>query len=218
MRVTELEPAGGEIVRIIRRQRAKEAARTGLHVSTIVQDILACTNPAKFGSARKPLPEGVAFAYQEFGNVLEDVLARQLARRLGLWTKPEPRVYRGIWGSPDGWDPRTRTIDEIKATWVSETDFVTTDETGLVIDESEKFMAYRLQFSFYDLAWDARRVRLHVLFINGKYPRGGGPIPSTRTFTIRQSDAEKERNFRQLAIHARDRKLDGYKGVTNAER
>lgn len=215
MRVFELQPKGGEIVAAIRRQRALEAARTGLHVSSIVHDILVCTNATKYGRQRTPDDEHVAFAYQEFGNVLEDVLARQLARRLQLWEKPQPRVYRGIWGSPDGWHPRTRTIDEIKATWVSETDFLTVDDRGHITDESEKFMAYRLQFLFYALAWGARRVRLHVLFINGKYPRGGGPIPNARTFTFRFTHEELEQNFRQLAIHARDRQLDGWKGVTD---
>lgn len=216
MHVSELSPHGGLLVQILRAQRAKESARTGLHVSSIVHDILLCTNPKKYGRERTRDNEHVAFTYQEFGNVLEDLLACQLARRLGLWTKPEPRVYRGIWGSPDGWHDRTKTIDEIKATWVSETDFLTVDDRGHVTDESEKFMAYRLQFLFYALAFGARRVRLHVLFINGKYPRGGGPIPNARTFTFRFTRQELERNFQQLAIHARDRKLDGWKGVTNA--
>lgn len=202
MRVIELNHTGGDIARTIQRQRRREAARTGLHVSTIIQDILRTLAPRKYNRATAA---ETMFAYQEFGSVFEDLLARQLARRLRLWVKPDPRTYRGIIGSPDGWDQRTRTLDEIKATWVSETDFFTADARGHIVEESEKFMAYRLQFLFYALAFRARRVKLHVLFINGKYPRGGGPIPSLRTFIFRFSQRELDENYRQLAVHAVDR-------------
>lgn len=211
MRALELAPtSGGDLIRIIHRQRRREAARTGLHVSTIVQSILRALAPAKYN---RVFAEEQSFSYQEIGNIIEDLMARQLARRMRRWHKPKPRVFRGVWGSPDGWDPATRTIDEIKVTWVSETDFFTVDDQGHIESESEKFMAYRLQFLFYALAWGARRVRLHVLFINGKYPRGGGPVPSARTFIFTFTTRELEENFIQLAIQARDAKLPGYREI-----
>lgn len=214
MRAFEFAPlSGGEIVRIIQRQRKKEAARTGLHVSSIVQSLLKDLSPAKY---TRDFPDETAFSYQEAGNVIEDLMARQLARRMKRWHKPDPRTFRGIVGSPDGYDPVSRTIDEIKVTWVSETDFFILDSRGHVDHESEKFMAYRLQFLFYALAFGARRVRLHVLFINGKYPRGGGPIPSARTFVFTFTQQELESNFQQLALQAHDARLPGWQGIEAA--
>lgn len=212
MRVTELDVEGGYLYRAVVQQRAKEQARTGLHCSTIINDMLQTMDPKRYG---REISQQGRIGYQEFGNVLEDVIALRLRRRVRGWGKPEPRHVRGIWGSPDGYSVASRTIDEIKATWISEADFVTTDARGTVIEESLKFSSYMWQAVFYALAWEAVRIRLHVLFVNGAYPRGA-PIPSPRTFIIRCSDQEKEANYQRLRQHAIDRQLDGYKGLLAA--
>lgn len=193
MKVFELQRTGGLIVDAINAARALEAPRTGVHCSTIVNDILRRLDPKKYD---REMAESTRLGFQEVGNVVEDVIARELTRRLRKlagWAKPIPKVYRGIWGSPDGWTEASRTIDEIKATWVSERDFL----------QSDKFDGYMFQSLFYADAWDARRIRLHVLFINGAYPKGA-PFPSPRSFTIIPSSAEKRANTNRLVQHGID--------------
>lgn len=191
LRITEPYGAGGMLIAAVKRLRSAELPRTGLHCSTIVNDIIQTLYPKKY-----TFLEEESLAYQEFGNVIEDICAEVLRRRNPQWVKPRPKKYKGIWCSPDGWHPRTRTIDEIKATWVSERDFI----------DSPKLHGYLLQSLEYAYAWDALRVRLHVFFVNGKYPRGA-PIPNPRTFVVRWDDGVPEHNHRILWQHAIDRKL-----------
>jgi hypothetical protein len=121
------------------------------------------------------------------------VIASVLAARVRDWTKPEPRSYRDIIGSPDGWSPHSRTIDEIKSTWVKESTFL----------ESAKFDSYCRQSLFYAHKgmFDADRIRLHVLFVCGNHR----PIfPHARTFILKPSRAEKQQNFETLYQHGVD--------------
>lgn len=197
----------------VREQRRQEEARTGLHCSTIVNDILHTMDPARYG---REFEEHERFGYQEFGNVLEDIVAAGLARRHASWQKPEPRVFRGIWGSPDGFcRSPMRTIDEIKAAWMSERDFLTIGPDHEAEDESLKFLGYCMQALFYALAWDATRIRLHVFFVNGAYPKGK-PAPHPRTFVLRPTERDKEANYERLRQHAIDARLDGWKGLRAA--
>lgn len=204
MHAFELNTSGGALIDALREQRRHEAARRGLHVSTIVNDMARVMAPAKYG---REMEDTTSLAYQEIGNVLEDLIARQLARRLG-WMKPEPRTCRGVIGSPDGWQSRTRTLDEIKATWVNEKDFLTIDADGLIVEESLKFTVYAMQFLFYALAWNAHRVRLHVVFIRGNFG-----VPIVRTFTLKFTQDELEDNYQRLAQHAIDQKIPHYQRV-----
>jgi hypothetical protein len=192
LRVVEPDREGGLIADAIRAARGREAAREGLHCSTIVNDILRHLYPAKYG---REIAEHKSLAYQEFGNAIEDVAADALRRRYPAWTKPPPRCHRGIWGSPDGWSPRTKTIDEIKATWVSMREF----------EESVKLIGYLMQALFYVHVWQAKRLRLHVLFVVGAYPKGA-PVPESRTFVVRWDDESVPAMYaKRLELHARDR-------------
>lgn len=211
MRCTELDRSGGAIIRAITDFRRREAARTELHVSTIINDILVKLEPSRYA---RPTPNINRLSYHEIGNALEDVIAARLVRRLKLWDKPEPRLHRGIWGSPDGCDwrtPQTRTIDEIKVTWVSVKDFVVCDRRGQVVEESLKFMAYRMQSQFYAQAYRAARIRLHVLFVVGEYR-----VPLAKTYILRPTARELEDNYCILRQHAIDTKLDGYRELRRA--
>lgn len=209
MRLIELNTRGGYIAKAVARQRAAEAERTGLHCSTIVNDILTKLNAFKHSSET---PKHVRFAYQEIGNVIEDVIAEGLVRRIAGWIKPDPKKFRAIIGSPDGWQTRGNIIHEVKATWVSERKFF--EGLDLAEDRSEfdisdvslKLYGFLMQALFYALAWGADRIYFHVVFLNGNY---APPVPNMRTFIIKFSQADLEQNYRNLAQHAIDVKLPG---------
>jgi hypothetical protein len=180
--------SGGMLTDAIKRVRQLAPPRTGLHCSTIVNDIIQTLYPRK----RLAFLEEETLAYQEFGNVIEDVLATGFQLRNPQWTKPSPRCSRGIWCAPDGWDPVTRTIDEIKATWTSEKDF----------EDSPKLHGYLLQALEYAYVWNATRLRLHVFFVNGNWRP---PVPRPRTFIVRWQPGALEHNDSILRQHAVDK-------------
>lgn len=203
MRVIELDQAGGLLTRAVQVVRAAEAARTGLHVSTIVNDYMRMLQPGKFEKFDRDTKEEERLGFQEVGNVVEDIIATGLRERIPGWTKPLPQTYRGITGSPDGWRGRTKTIDEIKATWVSEGDFL----------DSLKYQIYVKQALAYAEMWGADRIVLSVLFVNGLYPKGK-PCPHPRTFRLLFTPRERFECFEGLVQHAIDRELPGYESLT----
>lgn len=206
-------------VRAIRATRSMEAPRIGLHCSSIINDIVHLNE----GKEREPMADPLAFSFQEMGNVVEDVLAEGMAVRLPGWEKPAPRTYEGVISSPDGWSPRIKCIDEIKATWKGTRDFLTLrgadgvsrsfqDAVELCKDQemgtweieqrSPKFNGYEMQTLYYMVPWRAVRARLHVFFINGNYRP---PFPEPVTFNLRPSEEEIAMNYRKIMQHARDR-------------
>jgi hypothetical protein len=193
--LVELDPSGSVALARLEDYRA-DCERTdprepGLHCSQIVNDMLRTAYPSKYG--RPEAYAGQRIAYQEIGNVIEDVLGEGLRRRLFRFEKPKPRRHLGVWCSPDGWDARTRTIHEIKATWVSARDFA----------NSVKCMGYVWQGLRYVDAWDARRLRLHVVFLNGDYKPPSPWLP--REFAVWFTRATIEMNTRTQQQHAQDR-------------
>lgn len=190
LRVIELSEEGGVVADAILRLRDEqdEKREKGLHVSTIVNDYVETAYPQK----RKPLPSSMMVAYQEVGNLIEDVIAEQLRLRSG-WMKPAPKTVGGIIMSPDGYHAPTKTIDEMKATWTSENDFLS----------SPKFFKYCMQALNYAHGWDAERIRLHVLFINGNYRPPAPKLP--RTFTLRWKTDVPALIFQRTQLHARDK-------------
>ena len=204
MRLFEHRTDGGWLIDAIRRQRAEEAPRTGLHVSTICDDIAKTLEPRKY--AKSNFTETQMLVFQELGNAVEDVVAKALAARYMGFLKPEPRQDAdGIWGSPDGWHAPSRTIHEIKATWVSPRGFVEISKSGKLLTESYKFYRYRIQAMKYGAAdmWDAARIMFHVVFMVGTgYP----PLPTPpRTLTLVPTEAEFASNAAMLKQHAQDR-------------
>lgn len=205
MRLIELTDDGGALMRIIRRQRAAEEQRVGLHVSTICDDYLKTLDAKRYA---KEINQTSVFAFQEIGNALEDAIQRELRRRVRGWRKPLPRRdARSVIGSPDGYSARLRRIDEVKATWVSEgteerNPFVVIGRKGELVEESLKFQRYRMQATHYAYMWGATSIRLHILFINGNYRP---PFPNFRTITVRLTPEDKRHNAFLLWQHAEDR-------------
>ncbi len=204
MRVFELDGGdGGVLGEVLRRRRQLEAPRTGLHVSTIIQDLLRTSDPKTYAQEFDP---NTSLAFQEIGNALEDVVARELRRRVPGWVKPEPGIYHGVHFSPDGWRHRTRAVDEIKCCWKSERDFIALhgDGTVDVLRSSLKLQGYLWQLLFYMRALRARRGHLHVLFVAGNYRP---PFPIAHTYTFVPTQDELIANERLLLQHAKDRRM-----------
>lgn len=191
MKILELNRSGGAIGKALLYARSIEPPRPGVHCSTIVNDILKTLNPKRYS---QEIADETMLSFQAFGNIAEDIIAAYLVKRIAGWVKPTPRKSAtGIWGSPDGWAPRSRTIYEIKTTWVSEKDFLT----------SLKLLGYLKQSMFYADVWGATRIRLLVLFVCGSYPRGT-PFPVPREYTVLFTRAEAHEWHRQLAQHGLD--------------
>lgn len=201
------------LIQAIRSVRDKEPARTGVHLSTIVNDMIRSQET----KTRPEMDEATMLTFQEVGNVVEDIIAAGLAARYPGWTKPRPKTYRGIICSPDGWSPRAFCIDECKAVWKSECSksegpFVTLDTmdlratrleegSGTIVAESAKFTGYKIQTLGYMKAWGATRARLTVLFMNGNY---NPPFPDPVTFLLRPSQQELDDNWNLIEQHGRD--------------
>lgn len=169
----------------------------GLHLSTIVNDILKCLYPKEFDRPQdgSDATQGADTRqmYFELGGALEDVLADALVRRLPTWVKPRPQARDAVWCSPDGWIARSKTIDEIKATWKSARDF----------PASPKFYGYQIQTLAYMYVWGATRGRIHVTHLNGDW-RPPVPWPPV-TYVLRPTARELADNWRMLLQHAADR-------------
>lgn len=185
---------------IVASQETATGARAeGLHLSQITNDIAATVYPKEFWYLQRDADTPAEFddrtrATFECGHVIEDMIAATLGKRLG-WHKPEPRrSSEGIWCSPDGYTSGTRTIDEMKATWKSSRDF----------QGSAKWQLYMWQVLGYAHVFEADRIRLHVLHMNGDWrpPRPEKP----RTYIIRPSAKDIAENWAMLRNHAKDRR------------
>lgn len=152
----------------------------GLHVTDIIQSIVTTLDPKKY----EGISEESRQAYQELGNVFEDVVAGGLARRLTDWTKPAPRRLQGIICSPDGWNARLGELCEIKATWKKR--FASAEE----FRDSPKTFSYRLQGRAYCKVWQTHRIKFYVFHVNGDYkpPRPVEPDLYICTWPEREID------------------------------
>lgn len=200
MRLFVLDHDGGLLHDAIKRQRAVEEARTGLHVSDICNSILSRLN--RYGD----IDDASRLAFQEIGNAFEDLCARELRRRVPDWRKPQPRADTdGVIGSPDGYRPRARAIDEIKANWISientKKPFVEIDGAGHIISESTKFFGYRIQAMKYAEMWECHRIYFHVCFMRGT---AFSLFPFFRTYTLTVTDDDLALNSAMLRQHAVD--------------
>lgn len=172
-----------------RRQQASDRARAqypGPHLSDVIGDIDAQLNPR-----RKTLDPGVQTSLFELGDIIETVVAEELVRRVG-WEKPTPRQQDGLWCSPDGWAPRTKTIDEMKAKWCS-------SKGGL---DHPKMWKVTVQAKGYMYVWGAVRARVHVLYMRGDYRTQLPDAP--RQYILRPTAQELRDNWAMILDHAQD--------------
>ena len=176
------------------RDKVREA---GLHLSQIKDDVLRTLYPGEFvrkqDGSDATQDADTKQMYFELGGALEDVLADAIVRRLPSWVKPDPQACDGVWMSPDGYSAKTRTIDEIKATWKSARNF----------RETAKFHGYTIQTLAYMKGWKATRGRIHVVHLNGDW-RPPVPWPPV-TYVLKPTPREIDQNWRMLLQHAKDR-------------
>lgn len=184
---------------IVASQQATTDARAeGLHLSTITNDIAATVYPRDFwylqrdGDAPAEYDDRTRATF-EAGHVIEEAIGDIMARRAG-WEKPRPVRCDGIWCSPDGWSKAARTIDEMKATWKSSREFLSTT----------KWLLYTWQVLAYMKAFGATRARIHVMHMNGDY-RPPRPEPP-KTYILRPSQSEIDGNWSMIRQHAKDRR------------
>lgn len=200
------------LVRAIQDVRARDAERTGLHCSTIVNDIAASYEPA----ASSPLDTITSMLFQELGNVTEELWARQWRRRFGTWEKPKTRTHRGILCNPDGYDTHSGRLMECKMKWAKAEQFLSVRDRpvalsdltstrtfeGEVTAESVAFVKYKLQTLFYMDAWDTLEGELHVLFVTGD---GKPPFPRPLEIELFPTLRERRANADMIVQHAKDR-------------
>lgn len=201
MQITELSSDTRVWQAVCDAQRVQTRGREpGLHLSTIVNDIAATVYPKEFWYLKRDKRDSDApeefdertRATFEAGQVVEDMIAATFAARLG-WHKPKPQCSaEGIWCSPDGLSPAGRTLDEMKATWKSSRDFV----------HSPKWQLYEWQVMGYMHVFRCRRVRLHVMHMNGDW-RPPRPMPP-KTYVLTASDTEVAANWAMCTTHAKD--------------
>jgi hypothetical protein len=196
-----VDPATSPLASAIRATRQAQDARrpSGLHLSTICDDYHKALYPAKY----RGLSEAASVGYQEIGNTFEDLLGAIFARKFRTWYKPKSKRVEGIWGQPDGANPRTRTIGETKAAWASAHEFLRTDDGGEIVHRSPKFQRYEMQILGYLYMWGWTRAQLDVWFVNGDWRP---PMPQwPKTYILRYSKRETRENWRKLRQHACDR-------------
>ena len=199
MKIVELSEDTAMWRAICATQQAATSARAGgLHLSTITNDIAATVYPKEFWYLNREANVPLEFdertrATFEVGHTVEDMLAATLSGRLG-WEKPKPRrSAEGIWCSPDGWNASTGTLDEMKATWKSAKDF----------QGGTKWQLYVWQMLAYAHVFKAKRVRLHILHMNGDW-RPPRPMPP-KTYILRPTPREIAENWSMITTHAQDR-------------
>lgn len=199
MKIVELSEDTAMWRAICATQQAATSARAGgLHLSTITNDIAATVYPKEFWYLNRESSVPLEFdertrATFEVGHTVEDMLAATLAGRLG-WEKPKPRQSsEGVWCSPDGWNASTGTLDEMKATWKSAKDF----------QGGTKWQLYVWQMLAYAHVFKAKRIRLHILHMNGDW-RPPRPMPP-KTYILRPTPRDIVENWSMITTHAQDR-------------
>lgn len=204
MIIREVETNGGTILRaMLARQRESDKTRpAGLHVSTIINDYVDCVYPPR---KRPEIAHRQRIALYELGDIIEEVIADELRKRSG-WEKPKPTKVDGVWCSPDGYAKVSATIDEMKSTRLSCGQIIRRPDGRIDgLEESPKLLKYILQLKAYMYAWDAKRGRLHVAFLNGDWRP---PFPIPRTFVVRpETDHELQDTWDMLMDHAKERDL-----------
>ena len=124
----------------------------GLHLSTIIQDILTDLDPKKYG-------QEMDWNRVQAGVTFERILERELISRNPNLIRPGERVRDGVACSLDGWDPVDRVVEEYKWTWKSSRYPITDD----------RFWGWMVQIKGYCHVMETPLARLRVFFVNGDY-------------------------------------------------
>jgi len=198
MKISVLDPAGGPWADLLAERQADReeqwVSRGGkdfVNVSRIVWDYCQALQgePAEVTAAKHGKPEAVMI---ETGFLVEEMLAHEF-RKVHGWSKP-PAIFRdGIGMRPDGYNRSSRTVDEIKVTWMSAHEGLT----------NPKALRFLLTAKAYCAGYRTTRVRLHVWYVNGDYrpPKPSPPV----SYILRFTPQEVEEGWEGIRGHAVDR-------------
>lgn len=159
----------------------------GLHLSTIIQDILRDLDPRRYGG-------DFDWNRVESGTTFERVLERELMARNPNLVRPGEFHLNGIACSPDGWDPIDRVVEEYKWTWKSSRYPITDD----------RFWPWAVQIKGYCHVVGTTRARLRVFFVNGDYSNF---TPELRSWLLTFTEQELRDNWLMVLNHARHKGL-----------
>lgn len=174
-----------------------EKRSAGVHLSGVLKHIATSLRMFKeleeLEAEEMPLRMAVGMAWEDWA--------------VGLWPEmvwqPGERKRDGISGTPDGYsavedgDFAVLQLEEFKATWKSkrtrkdilaEKIWMWQMAGYIAMSKVEETRCYLF-----------RRARLHVLWINGEYPRGA-PSPEYWTYTIEFSAEELEGFWKNLVL------------------
>jgi hypothetical protein len=107
------------------------------------------------------------------------------------FTKVEPVLLDGIYGSPDGFDCEDYALEEFKATWRSSRR-----------DIVEDFWSWHVQIKAYCHMLGCSTVRLRVFFVNGDYRESG---PQIKMWQMSFTEEELQENWDMLTAHSRSK-------------
>lgn len=170
----------------------------GLHLSSIIKDMLRHMDPDRFGGECDDAVE----KRWELGFMWEEVLGDAMSRRGHRTRGRSHRASRllqheieldNIFMTPDCFDFIRWVLEEYKATWMS---------ANAAINDP-KFWHWMVQIKAYSYALQTRRADLYVFFVNGTYRRFG---PVAKKFELKFTKAELEQNWSMVRRH-RDRML-----------
>lgn len=168
----------------------------GLHLSTIISDIMKNLYPLRYGSNE------IDVAKIELGLLWERYLEKALYEEdIRVNRRPIIRPgefnLNGIACSPDGINTEDWAIEEYKCTWKSSP----ADPNDI---DSEKFMPWWIQIKGYCKVIRTRKARLRVFFVNGDYKETRGV--HYRVWETEFNDREIEENWAMLVNHAKAKK------------
>jgi hypothetical protein len=155
-------------------------------------------DPKRYGN---PVDD-VARRRMELGMMYERFLEKALAEHISVhnMTRPGELCVDGIYMTPDGYDPETKTVYEYKLTWKS-----MFKDPDWDFSNDIKHMAWRMQSLSYLKALNANRLILTVFWVNGNYK---GYTPECVMYTYEPSEGEVERNW-ELILKTSKKMVEG---------
>ena len=169
---------------------------SGLHMSTIYNDLFQDLEPKRFVRGTAPDPLRL-----EAGLAFEDMLEEGLKKRLAGERPGEFTTAEGIIFTPDLliFNGTTR-LGEIKLTWMSSKEVPRDAARGF----PPKFDKWLCQMKAYSYHLELDHARLLAFFVNGNYRP---PRPELLAWDITFTARELKENWQMLLLHAKHKRM-----------
>jgi hypothetical protein len=182
-----------------------EPRSPGLHVGGVLRDI---ENRAIKPGKREATSTLSNAERSRMGNYVEmgfiwEVLVEQVFRQRMLSRRhaqagvvsQQERQMGGMALTPDGWCPLDDKVEEYKATWTS----MRRAEPPEGLFDAHNHWGWGKQNQCYCRAWDTRKGRFFVFWVNGDYRDSG---PQIVKYDVEWTQAEIEETWRMVTTHA----------------